>query len=86
MGWGLDNHWAAVARERGWPAGVVDAAPIAHVQAKVGAAYDPTAAIEEARAFLADRPYLTREEILTRTVHRRRRPGGLRVRRRRRRA
>jgi hypothetical protein len=76
MGWGLDNHWAAVARERGWPIGVVDATPVAHVQAKVGAAYDPSAAIEEARAFLADRPYLTRDEILrgSRSVHGRRAP------------
>ena len=30
MGWGLDVHWAAVARERGWQIGVVDATPILH--------------------------------------------------------
>src|SRR5205823_400889 len=30
MGWGLDLHWAAVARERGWRMGVVDAVVIAH--------------------------------------------------------
>ena len=27
MGWGLDAHWGAVAAERGWPIGVVDATP-----------------------------------------------------------
>ena len=30
MGWGLDVHWAALARERGWPIGVVDATPVGH--------------------------------------------------------
>ncbi|MGI8633290.1 MAG: hypothetical protein ACR2NA_12210, partial [Solirubrobacterales bacterium] len=30
MGWGLDAHWAAVARERGWRVGVVDAVPVRH--------------------------------------------------------
>ena len=25
MGWGLDLHWAAIARERGWRCGVIDA-------------------------------------------------------------
>jgi GT2 family glycosyltransferase len=63
MGWGLDAHWSAVARDRGWPIGVVDATPVAHVQAKVGASYDPRAAIEEARAFLRDRPYVRRDEV-----------------------
>jgi GT2 family glycosyltransferase len=61
MGWGLDLHWAAVARERGWPIGVVDATPILHTQ-PVGVAYGMQAAEEEARAFLAGRPYVTRDE------------------------
>ena len=30
MGWGLDSHWAALARENGWRLGVVDATPIRH--------------------------------------------------------
>ena len=29
MGWGLDLHWAALARERGWRCGVLDAVAIA---------------------------------------------------------
>jgi len=62
MGWGLDGHWSAVAREHGWPLGVVDATPIAHTLAPAAAAYSREAAITEARAFLRDRPYVTRDE------------------------
>ncbi len=29
-GWGLDLHWAALAAERGWRLGVVDALPVRH--------------------------------------------------------
>jgi catechol 2,3-dioxygenase-like lactoylglutathione lyase family enzyme len=50
MGWGLDAHWAAVARERGWPIGIVDATPVGHTIAPVGAGYGHDAAIAEARA------------------------------------
>ena len=62
MGWGLDLHWAARARERGWRMGVVDATPVAHAQAPAGAGYDRERAIAEAREFLAGRPYLPRAE------------------------
>ncbi len=62
MGWGLDGHWSAVAREHGWPLGVVDATPIAHTLAPAAAGYSREAAIAEARAFLRDRPYVTRDE------------------------
>jgi hypothetical protein len=58
FGWGLDLHWAALARERGWHLGVVDATPVRHEGAPVGAAYDTAAAQAEAASFLADRPYL----------------------------
>jgi hypothetical protein len=61
MGWGLDAHWAAVALERGWPVGIVDATPILHTT-PVGGGYDRAAAVAEARAFLAERPYVTRAE------------------------
>ncbi len=63
MGWGLDAHWAAVARTHGWPLVVVDATPIAHTLRPVAATYPREAALAEARAFLADRPYLTRDEV-----------------------
>ena len=72
MGWGLDAHWAAVARERGWRAGVVDALPVAHRARAVGAGYSSEEAVEEARAFLETRPYLPATELQrTHAVHRR---------------
>ena len=72
MGWGLDLHWAALARERGWRCGVLDAVAIAHRAAPAGAGYPRAAAIEEARAFLAERPYVpAREAERTLTTHRR---------------
>src|SRR3954470_2894863 len=61
MGWGLDVHWAALAREHGWRMGVVDALPVLHV-APAATAYPRAEAEAEPRAFLADRPYLPRDE------------------------
>ncbi len=61
MGWGLDAHWSAVARERGWPIGIVDATPILHTT-PVGGGYARADAVAEGRAFLAERPYVRREE------------------------
>jgi len=61
MGWGLDLHWAALARDRGWKIGVVDATPILHT-VPTAETYPREAAIAEAREFLATRPYLTRDE------------------------
>ncbi len=72
MGWGLDLHWAAIARERGWRLGVIDALPIGHAAAPAASAYSREAAEAEARAFLADRPYLpAREAQQTLATHRR---------------
>jgi hypothetical protein len=72
MGWGLDAHWAALAAEHGWRCGVVDAVPINHRAAPAADAYSREAAIAEARAFLAERPYLTATEVQrTLTTHRR---------------
>ena len=51
MGWGLDSHWGALARERGWRLGVVDATPIRHESRETASAYDRTAAVEELRRF-----------------------------------
>jgi hypothetical protein len=61
MGWGLDVHWGAVAQQHGWPAGVVDATPVRHT-APAGGAYDRDGPVAEARAFLRERPYVTRAE------------------------
>lgn len=56
-GWGLDAHWSALAASNGWPIGIVDATPVRHGIRRIASSYDRGAAIEEARAFLADRPY-----------------------------
>jgi hypothetical protein len=72
MGWGLDLHWSALARERGWRLGVIDAVAIGHAAAPAASAYPREQAIAEARAFLAERPYLTaREAQTTLGTHRR---------------
>jgi len=72
MGWGLDVHWAALAREHGWRCGVVDAVAIRHRAAPAAAAYPRAEAIAEARAFLAERPYLSASEAQrVLTTHRR---------------
>jgi GT2 family glycosyltransferase len=72
MGWGLDAHWAALAREHGWRCGVIDAVAIGHRVAPAAGAYSREAAIAEAREFLARRPYLRAAEMQrTLTTHRR---------------
>jgi glycosyltransferase involved in cell wall biosynthesis len=62
MGWGLDAHWGALAADRGWRCGVVDALAIRHRAAPAASAYSREEAIAEARVFLASRPYLRAEE------------------------
>jgi hypothetical protein len=71
-GWGLDLHWAAIAGQRGWRLGVVDALPVRHESGVVAAAYPREDAEAEAARFLAERPYLSSrraDEVLA--VHRR---------------
>ena len=71
-GWGLDAHWAAVAEERGWRLGIADALPVRHDEGAVAATYSGDDAIEEARRFLADRPYVPSARLQeTLAVHRR---------------
>jgi hypothetical protein len=65
MGWGLDAHWSAVARDRGWRIGVVDATPVGHTIRPAAEGYPREAAAAEARAFLAQRPYVRRNEVRT---------------------
>jgi hypothetical protein len=62
VGWGLDAHWSAVARERGWRLGVIDATPVRHGMRRIAASYDRDAAVAEARGFLADRPHVRAAE------------------------
>ena len=71
-GWGLDNHWSAVAAEHGWGLGVVDALPVRHEWQPVAAGYTHAEAIAEASEFLAGRPYVERSQAqrTLATVHR----------------
>jgi hypothetical protein len=70
-GWGLDAHWAAVAEERGWRLGIADSLPVRHEEGAIAATYSGDDAIEEARRFLADRPYVTSARLQeTLAVHR----------------
>ena len=62
MGWGLDLHWGAVAQERGWRIGVIDALPVRHEDRPVGGAYSSADATAEAQRFLAGRPYIDASE------------------------
>jgi len=61
MGWGLDSRWSALAAERGWPIGIVDATPIRHLRPVAGG-YPRDAAMAEAEAFLDGRAYVTRDQ------------------------
>ena len=61
-GWGLDVHWSALARDRGWKLGVVDALPVRHDWAPVATGYSHDAAVAEAREFLRERPYVPADE------------------------
>ncbi len=70
MGWGLDVHWSALAREHGWRIGVVDATPVLHAVAPVATSYSRSAAIAEARAFLDGRTYVRRGDVRTLRTHR----------------
>jgi hypothetical protein len=65
MGWGLDSHWGALAWERGWRVGVIDATPVKHELRLPASRYDRHEAEREAAAFLASRPHLDRRRALT---------------------
>jgi hypothetical protein len=58
MGWGLDLHWGAIAQERGWKLGVIDALPVRHESRPVGGSYSADQATAEAQRFLAGKPYI----------------------------
>lgn len=62
FGWGLDNHWGALAKEHGWRLGIVDSLPVRHETRQVAAGYAHADAIAETREFLADRAYVHTSE------------------------
>lgn len=65
MGWGLDSHWSALAAERGWAIGIVDATPVGHTLRPAASTYPREQAVAEARSFLDGRPYVPREDVRT---------------------
>jgi hypothetical protein len=62
MGWGMDQYWGYVARERGWRIGVVDAAPIRHERAP-GGTYSQQIAHAAGEAFAASHTLMPRDEV-----------------------
>jgi GT2 family glycosyltransferase len=70
MGWGLDAHWSAIAQERGWRIGVVDATPIGHTIRPAASDYPRETAAAEARRFLDGRAYVARADVRTLETHR----------------
>jgi GT2 family glycosyltransferase len=58
MGWGLDLHWGALAKQHGWRCGILDAVAIGHRLAPAAGAYSREQAIAEAKDFLAGRDYV----------------------------
>jgi len=57
-GWGLDHRWSALAGEHGWKLGVLDTVAVTHGLRRIAASYDRSEAIDEARRFLAGKPYV----------------------------
>jgi hypothetical protein len=71
FGWGLDQHWSALALEHGWRIGVIDATPIRHGLRRIAASYAHNEAMAEARQFLDSRPYTAADEAQrTMVMHR----------------
>jgi hypothetical protein len=72
FGWGLDNHWGALAKQHGWSLGIVDSLPVRHESRKVASTYTHAEAIEEGRRFLAGKPYVRTDDAQrTLATHRR---------------
>jgi hypothetical protein len=62
MGWGVELHWAALARIRGWRLAIIDALPLRHVARATASGYDPAEAMAAARRYLEGHEHLTRDE------------------------
>ena len=71
-GWGLDQHWAAVAELARWRIGVVDVTPVRHERQAIAKTYSQSKAGAERELFLAEHSHLTRSEAnVTLQIHRR---------------
>ena len=70
--WGLDLHWAAIAVDKGWRIGVVDATPVRHEIRPTGTTYSTGAAFVDGQSFVDRHRALTPEDAdRTVAVHRR---------------
>lgn len=65
--WGIDVHWAEIARKANMPIGVVDATPLRHLR-PVANAYSMTEAIKEGRTYLDLQNVARRKEDILCTV------------------
>ncbi|MEK6277264.1 MAG: hypothetical protein AABM29_04540 [Actinomycetota bacterium] len=62
MGWGLDLHWAALAKRHGWSLGIVDALVMRHERRGTATTYGEADALEAARRFLETHEHLGFDE------------------------
>ncbi len=62
MGWGLCLHWGALARQKGWKLGVIDAVPVRHESRPTASAVDVDRARAAAERLLGSREHLTYAE------------------------
>lgn len=65
MGWGYDFVWPVAMEAAGLRMGIVDATPVAHDLRRPAAYYDLAAEQGVMKAFLADRPHVSRAEAFT---------------------
>jgi predicted O-methyltransferase YrrM len=71
-GWGVDQHWGAVAELEGWRIGVVDATPVRHERQGIAVSYSQAEAAADRERFLSHNPHLTRDLAnVTVRMHRR---------------
>jgi hypothetical protein len=59
MGWGQCLHWGALAKERDWKLGIVDALAIRHERRPTASAYGEAEALEAAREYLESHDHIS---------------------------
>jgi hypothetical protein len=65
MGWGYDFVWPRVLEDAGLKLGIIDATAIAHALRKPSAGYDKHLAFGQMKAYLRQRPHLSKHEAFT---------------------
>jgi glycosyltransferase involved in cell wall biosynthesis len=64
MGWGFENVWSHLLRDRGKSAGLIDAVPVDHSIRKPVAYYEWADAVSDRERYLARHPHLPLQECL----------------------